>query len=103
MNDGFSVVPQRIDGATTEVESLVNKRLGRHVPARWFLIQNPDNYFHIVFAETVQPQVLARGIHFAIGANFRVAVFRGPGGDLRMKTFPVLDNWRQQEQIAALL
>ena len=56
-----------------------------------------------MFLETIQAKRFARVVNLSVGADFFVAMFGSPLGDIGVKTFSVSNDGRKQKQIAALL
>ena len=56
-----------------------------------------------MLAKTIQPERLARVVHFSVGAKFDVAVLRRPFGHVGVKAFSIFHHGCEQQQIAALL
>jgi len=54
-----------------------------------------------VLAEAFEAEGLVSLVNLAVGANFFVAVARGPISDFGVKTFAVADDGRKQEEVAA--
>src|SRR5580765_1693042 len=56
-----------------------------------------------MFAKAVEPERLARVEKFSVSTDFLVAMLRRPVRDVAVKALSILYNWREQQQIAALL
>ena len=97
-----AVIIERKNGSVAQFQGFVDKELDGRVLFAGFAFQHAHDDFHVVLAKTVQAQLFARGINFAVRANLRVAVLGGPLGDIRVKTLAIADHRGKQQQIAAL-
>src|SRR3989442_10037736 len=73
--------------------------------ARWLggafaSAESAHDDFHIVFAETIQPQALARRMDFPVCADLGVTVPASPVPQVCVKAFPVLDHRREQQKLS---
>ncbi len=118
VNGEFLVIVQGEQCAVAELKSIVNqlgrdafhrvpnclsRSMGRGGTRPYRPAQHAHNNLHIMFAKAIQAKGLAGVMNFPVGPDFSIAMFGGPLRNVGMKSFSVLHNWREQQQIAASL
>src|SRR5579871_711141 len=102
MNGDTSVVVESKQSPVAELQGLIDEQLGGFGGGAWFLFKHADDNLHVMFAKAVEAKLFGGGEDFAVGTDFRVAVFGGPFSDIRVKALAIFDHGCEQEQVAAL-
>ena len=103
MHRGFSVRIHREQHSLAELEGVIHQRRLIGHPTPRTAAKGAHDDFHVVLLKPVQTKRRGGVVKLAIGPQFRVPTFRGPGGNLRMKTLSIPDHRRQQPQHPPLL
>src|SRR5688572_25779706 len=97
MECDLAMIVEREQGATSDLECLIDKRLLLSA------LQHPHDNLDVVLAKAVESERLAGRVNLTIRPDFFMSMLRRPLHHVSMKAFAIANDRRQEQQVTASL